>query len=301
MVTTNAPLDCPQRNERLGWTGDIQVFTPTANYLYDTSAFLGHWLRDLEADQKDADGVVPIIIPSIPMPPIQRQVRPMAIWADCAAITPWDLYSAFGDKSTLEAQWESMKLWLDKGVPRNDRGFYSTETPQYGDWLDPRSPPSLPGHCPTDPFLTANAYLVYVTWLVAHIAKVLGKSDEAETYSKQAFDLLNLFRAEYITSNGRLVSDTQTAYALALRFGLFSKEHLEAAKSRLDFLTRWEAFRITTGFAGTPIILQVLADNGLLNLAYRMLQERDNPSWLYPIRMGATTIVSHLLSFCYWR
>ena len=286
----SVPTDCPQRDERLGWTGDIQVFAPTANYLFDTAALLGSWLEDLEADQIDANGVVPIIIPSIPKQ--NRENRPMAIWADTAIITPWDLYNFFGDKNTLERQWESMCLWLDKGLPRDERGFYSTATPQYGDWLDPRSPPQLPGHCPTDPFMAANAYLIYVTELAVGIAKIIDRPDAAARYSDQASKLRKLFITDYITPSGRLVSDTQTAYSLALRFGLFSDSHLDTAKNRLGYLTRWEAFRITTGFAGTPIILEVLADNGMLNLAYRMLQERDDPSWLYPVRMGATTIVS---------
>ncbi|KAH8812415.1 bacterial alpha-L-rhamnosidase-domain-containing protein [Xylogone sp. PMI_703] len=285
------PTDCPQRDERLGWTGDIQVFAPTANYLFDTAAFLGTWLRDVEADQRDADGVVPIIVPVVPMgTDNKRQYRPMAVWADCAIITPWDLYNAFGDKATLEVQWESMRLWLDKGVPRDERGFYATTTPQYGDWLDPRSPPQLPGHTPTDNYLVANAYLVYVTNLTAQIAKLIGKSDEADSYSSQASKLLKTFQDEYITATGRLVSDTQTGYALALRFGLIPEKHIGRAKERLDYLTRWESFKITTGFAGTPIILDVLASHGMLNLAYGMLQERDDPSWLYPVTMGATTI-----------
>lgn len=287
----SVPTDCPQRDERLGWTGDIQVFAPTANYLFDTAAFLGSWLRDVEADQRDAGGVVPIVIPSIPMPPDNRQNRPMAVWADCTVITPWDLYSSFGDRATLETQWESIRLWLDKGLPRDERGMYSTATPQYGDWLDPRSPPQRPGHCPTDSFLVANAYLIFVTDLAARIAELIGRNEVAAQYSSEAQHLREIFRAEYITSSGRLVSDTQTAYALALRFGLFADKDVDKAKARLGWITRWEAFRITTGFAGTPIILNSLAENGMLNLAYRMLQERDDPSWLYPVGMGATTIV----------
>jgi alpha-L-rhamnosidase len=288
----SVPTDCPQRDERLGWTGDIQVFAPTANYLFDTAAFLGSWLRDVEADQRDGSGVVPIIVPSVPMGSNQRQYRPMAVWADCAVITPWDLFNAFGDKASLEVQWESMQLWLDKGLPRDERDFYTTTTPQYGDWLDPRSPPQLPGHNPTDSYLVANAYLIYVTNLAAKIAEIIGKPEAGARYSSQASKLLEMFQAEYITATGRLVSDTQTAYALALRFGLFPEKDLTNAQARLEFLTRWESFKITTGFAGTPIILEVLADHGMLNLAYGMLQERDDPSWLYPVTMGATTIVS---------
>ncbi|KAG4428593.1 hypothetical protein IFR05_015925 [Cadophora sp. M221] len=284
------PTDCPQRDERLGWTGDIQVFAPTANYLFDTSAFLGDWLRDLAAEQSEQNGVVPWVIPSVPFEPGDRQNRPAAIWADCAVITPWDMYRSFGDKSILELQWGSMVAWLDRGVPRDERGFWTTEFPQFGDWLDPRAPPAFPGHASTDPFLVANAYLIYTTNLAAQIGRIIGKSEKAEEFAAQSSKLLALFQEEYVTVTGRLVSDTQTGHAMALRFDLFSAKHRKRASDRLDWLVRWEVFKITTGFAGTPIILQTLADNGKLSLAYRMLEEKEYPSWLYPITMGATTI-----------
>ncbi|KAH9212908.1 bacterial alpha-L-rhamnosidase-domain-containing protein [Leptodontidium sp. 2 PMI_412] len=265
-------------NFRLGWTGDIQVFAPTANYLFDTSAFLGGWLRNLAAEQSDQNGVVPWVIPSVPFEPGNRQNRPAAIWADCAVITPWDMYRFFGDKSSLELQWESM------------RGFWTTEFPQFGDWLGPRAPPAFPGYALTDPFLVANAYLIYTTNLAAQIGRIIGKSEKAEEFVAQSSKLLALFQEEYVTATGRLVSDTQTGHVLALRFGLLPEKHLKRASDRLDWLVRWEVFKITTGFAGTPIILQTLADNDKLNLAYHMLEEKEDPSWLYPITMGATTI-----------
>ncbi|KAI9157948.1 alfa-L-rhamnosidase [Paramyrothecium foliicola] len=287
----SVPTDCPQRDERLGWTGDIQVFAPTANYIYDTSAFLGEWLKDLAVDQIDCNGIVPNIIPAIPIPPRYPERRPMAIWADAAILTPWDLYTAFGDKALLRRQWSSMRLWLDEGIPRDERGFYSTDTPQYGDWLDPRAPPHLPGHSPTDQYLIANAYLIHVTALTATIAELLGETDVAEKYATDAERLKGLFREDYVTRTGRLSSDSQAAYAICLRFGLLSEDkELATAQSRLQWLVKWESFRITTGFAGTPVILHALAENGMLSYAYRMLQERDDPSWLYPVRMGATTI-----------
>ena len=287
----SVPTDCPQRDERLGWTGDIQVFAPTASFLFDTCGFLAAWLRDLEADQRDADGVPPVIIPAIPLPR-GHENRPMALWADSCILTPWDLFTASGDRNLLEAQFESMCLWIDRGLPRDSSGFYSTNIPQYGDWLDPRSPPARPGHCPTDSFLVANAYLVHVTKRLSEIAELIGKHTLAAKYSAQAARLHKAFQDEYMTHNGRLVSDTQSAYALALHFGLFETNQASKAAERLAWLTRWEAFHITTGFAGTPIILKVLADSGNLNIAYRMLQEKDEPSWLYPVEMGATTIVS---------
>jgi alpha-L-rhamnosidase len=284
------PTDCPQRDERLGWTADTSVFVPTANFLYDTSAFIGSWLRDLEADQKDANGVVPVIVPNLPRQPDSRMKRPMAIWADTCVITPWDLYDTFGDIEQLRAQWDSMCLWLDIGVPRDEIGLWDTSHPQYGDWLDPRSPPDMPGNCPTDSFLVANAYLIRTTYLAANIGKILGKMEKSQLYAASAVRLSKLFRDEYVTPNGRLACDTQTTYALVLNFNLLEGKQLDTARARLNHLVRWERFKITTGFAGTPIILQTLADNGMLELAYRMLQERDCPSWLYPVRMGATTI-----------
>ncbi|KAB5559702.1 bacterial alpha-L-rhamnosidase-domain-containing protein [Coniochaeta sp. 2T2.1] len=287
----SVPTDCPQRDERLGWTGDLQVFAPTANYLFDTSAFLTSWLSDLEVDQREYGGIVPIIVPAVPLRRNASEGRAMAVWADSAVMTPWDLYSTFGDKAVLERQWDSMCLWLDKGVPRDETGMYDGAIPQYGDWLDPRAPPHLPGHSPTDPHLVSNAYLYHVTSLVSRIAHLLGKSEAAEKYGAHASRILDLFRQEYVTPNGRLASDTQTAYIVALKFGLIVRpEEVAKACSRLDWLIKWEAFKITTGFVGTPLVLHVLADNGMLQNAYRMLQERDDPSWLYPIRMGATTI-----------
>ncbi|KAL2676511.1 hypothetical protein Neosp_010271 [[Neocosmospora] mangrovei] len=284
------PTDCPQRDEKLGWTGDIQVFSPTANFLFDTSAFLGSWLRDLDVDQKDADGVVPVIIPNLPKQPDNRMKRPMAVWGDTSVITPWDLYMAFGDTTQLEAQWKSMCSWLDVGVPRDERGFWSTDWPQYGDWLDPRAPVDMPGNCPTDNFLVANAYLIYATKLAAEIGKVLGKNEKSAKYTSNVASLTKLFQEEYVTPKGRMACDTQTTYALALKFGLLEEKHLATARERLGYLVRWERFKITTGFAGTPIILHALSENGMLNFAYRMLQERDCPSWLYPVGMGATSI-----------
>lgn len=282
---------CPQRDERLGWSGDLQVFAPTASFLYDTAAFVGGWLRDLATDQQDLGGIVPNVVPSVPMPPNDNERRPMAAWGDAAVITPWDLYQFFGDASFLRKQWDSIVQWLDHGVPRDAGGFYSTETPQFGDWLDPRSPPALSGHTPTDPYLVVNAYLVHVTERAAQIAVLLGETDAAKRYGNDASRLRARFRAEYITPSGRLSSDTQTAYVLALHMDLYdSPTELNTAKQRLDWLTRWEALKINTGFCGTPHILPALAKVDMLATAYRMLQERDSPSWLYPVTMGATTI-----------
>ena len=138
----------------------------------------------------------------------------------------------------------------------------------------------------------SNLFLVHVTKTIARIASLLGHSEDALRYAADHARLRQIVRHEYIAPSGRVASDTQTAYILALAFGLFESHELAMATKRLDWLIRWNAFNISTGFAGTFLILDTLAENGMINLAYRMLQERDNPSWLYPISMGATTIVS---------
>ncbi|WRT68754.1 uncharacterized protein IL334_005734 [Kwoniella shivajii] len=287
----SVPTDCPQRDERLGWTGDLQVFAPTANYLFDTSGFLDGWLKDVYAEQIFWKGVPPTVVPFVPPNKFNDPwPKPHAVWADVVAITPWDLYTSSGDKGTLEKQWDSMRLWLDKGLPRGKNGLWDPLAPLYGDWLDPNAPPQYPAHGRTDTHLVGNAYLVYVTSLVAKIGKILGKDSEASKYESDAMKYKKLFQEEYISPSGRLVSDTQTAYALVLKFGLLDDTQIERAAERLEYLCKWNYFKVSTGFAGTPILLPVLADNGLQHIAYRMLQERDNPSWLYSVGMGATTI-----------
>ncbi|WWC90341.1 uncharacterized protein L201_005274 [Kwoniella dendrophila CBS 6074] len=288
----SVPTDCPQRDERLGWTGDLQVFGPTANYLFDTSGFLQGWLKDVYAEQIYWKGVPPTVVPFVPPNKFNDPwPKPHAVWADVVAITPWDLYNSSGDLGMLENQWESMKLWLDKGLPRAENGLWDPNAPLYGDWLDPNAPPQYPAHGRTDTHLVGNSYLIYVTELVSKIAALLGKKEESIRYKKDAERFKELYQDEYLSNSGRVVADTQTAYALALKFGLFKNEkQIKRATERLEFLCKWNYFKVSTGFAGTPILLPVLAENGLEHIAYRMLQERDNPSWLYSVGMGATTI-----------
>lgn len=292
------PTDCPQRDERLGWTGDLQVFSPTANFLYDTAAFLYEWLEDVAAEQKVYNGVPPIFVPWTPPPrdavnPLGGHTpKPHGAWADVVAVTPYDLYTAFGDITKLERMLESMVLWLDHGVPRREDGLWSAKAPQYGDWLDPKAPSQFPAHGRTDFLLPANAYLVHTTGLVSKIATLLGRTAAAKKLREDHLRLRQRFRDEYITKKGRLASDSQTALTLALSFDLVDEDQRPQTADRLAWLIRWDYFKISTGFAGTPLILPTLAAHGLLPLAYRMLQEQDNPSWLFSVGMGATTIVS---------
>lgn len=283
------PTDCPQRDERLGWTGDIQIFSPTANFLYDTFGMLSGWMKDLAVEQiNELNGVVGVVVPDI----LPRQyTKPQAAWSDAAIITPWDLYTAFGDRHILKDQLESMKEWLEKGVARQENGLWDPDGTQLGDWLDPDAPPDDAGKAKTDPHLVANAYLVHVTDLMSKICRILGLGDGAEHYKSEAERLKKLFQAEYVTPNGRLAPDTMTSISLAISFNLFSTPlQLASAAIRLSKIVRFSTFKIGTGFVGTPLILPSLTTTSQTQLAYRMLLATKCPSWLYPITMGATTM-----------
>ncbi|KAH6672499.1 bacterial alpha-L-rhamnosidase-domain-containing protein [Halenospora varia] len=284
------PTDCPQRDERLGWTGDIQVFAPTANYLYDTSGMLSSWLKDLALEQvKDFKGVVPQVVPNVIDPILNT---PQAVWGDVAVITPWTMYNSFGDIEFLKNQYGSMTSWVS-AVPRaKDSLLWDPNTHQLGDWLDPSAPPEEPANGKTDPHFIANAYLTYITSLLATISKILEKSsEEQEKYKKEAEELLLEFRNNYITPSGRLAPDTMTSLSLALTFHLFpTTTQSQLAGARLAHLVRASRFRIATGFAGTPLVCPALTMTGHEQIAYRMLLEKRCPSWLYTVSMGATTM-----------
>jgi alpha-L-rhamnosidase len=280
------PTDCPQRDERLGWTGDIQVFSPTACFLYDTAGFLSSWLADLAAEQ-DPSGAVPFVIPN----PLDRPITPAAAWGDAAVIVPWVLYQRFGDAGILAAQFESMRAWVDHIASRAgerllwDKGF------QFGDWLDPAAPPDKPGAARTNPHLIATAYFARSTELFGRAAGVLGRSEEEERYLTLARRIRDAFAAEYVSPNGRLVSDSSTAYALALQFGLLPRaDQRRRAGERLAELVRESGYHVSTGFVGTPLICDALCSVGEYDAAYQLLMQRECPSWLYPVTMGATTI-----------
>ncbi|MDQ5850545.1 MAG: glycoside hydrolase family 78 protein [Chloroflexota bacterium] len=282
----DVPTDCPQRDERLGWTGDIQVFAPTACFLYNCAGFLQSWLRDLAADQ-DGTGVVPFVVPNVlPGPP-----RPAAAWGDAAVIVPWVLYQRFGDVGILADQFDSMRAWVDHiaslaGERRLwHRGF------QFGDWLDPSAPPDRPAAARASPHIVASAYFARSAELLGQAARVLGRADDATRYLALAAEVRDAFAHEYVTPAGRLVSDAPTAFALALEFGLLrDAAQRRNAGERLVTLVRESGYHISTGFVGTPLICDALCSVGACDAAYRLLVERECPSWLYPVTMGATTI-----------
>ena len=280
------PTDCPQRAERLGWTGDIQVFAPAANFLFDTAGFLAGWLEDLAAEQLD-DGAVPWIVPNV----YPGEWRPAAGWGDAATIVPLSLHDAFADDGMLVRQYASMTRWVDRiAALADDRGVWFA-TGQIGDWLDPDAPAEDPAAAKADPAVIATAYLFRSAQNVSEAARRLGRVDDAEAYARLAARVADGFNAEFVDGRGRLRSDCQTVYAIAIAFGLLSDPaRLAGAGLRLAELVEAADATVSTGFLGTPHILDALHLAGRTDLAFRMLTQTRSPSWLYAVEMGATTM-----------
>ncbi|WP_216326300.1 glycoside hydrolase family 78 protein [Deinococcus aestuarii] len=279
------PSDCPQRDERLGWTGDIQVFAPTASFLYDVNGFLSSWLGDLAADQ-EPNGAVPAVIPVVPPATVAA-----AVWGDAATLVPWVLYGRYGDRDVLERQWDSMRAWVEYIRGRAGESLLWDQDFQFGDWLDPTAPPTNPAAGRTLPGVVATAYFARSAEVLGLTARVLGRHEAAQRYLALADEVRAAFAREYVTPSGRVLSDSGTSYALALEFALLRDEGQRGhAARRLRALVRENGYHIATGFAGTPLICDALTHVGETDAAYRLLMQRECPSWLYPVTMGATTI-----------
>ncbi len=282
----DVPTDCPQRDERLGWTGDIQVFAPTASFLFDSAGFLTSWLADLAAEQQK-DGSVPYVIPDV----IRRPGPATAAWGDAATVVPWVLFGRYGDRDLLARQLPSMTAWVDRMAALAGDGLLWTGGFQFGDWLDPAAPPEDPFRAKTDPDVIATAHLARSAEIVALAAEVVGDAERARVYADLAGRVRTAFAREYVTAGGRVLSDAPTGYALALQWALLPTEaQRHAAGRRLADLVRTAGFRISTGFVGTPLMADALTDAGEPDLAYRLLLQTGCPSWLYPVTMGATTV-----------
>ena len=290
----DVPTDCPQRDERLGWTGDIAVFTPTASYLFDVDDFLRDWLNDLAAEQQAADGLVPSVVPDV----LKYVERPAgwpipdttAIWSDAAVWVPWSLWWAYGNLQVLADQFDSMVAHVrrieSKLSPTGlwDEGF------QFGDWLDPTAPPDEPGVSRADNGVVATACLYRDAHIVRDAATLLGRHEDAEHFASLAERTRAAFNEHYVRPEGIIHSDAETPYALAIVFGLLDPEDEQLAGKRLADLVAESGYHIRTGFAGTPFITHALTQTGHLEAAYRLLLQTECPSWLYPVTMGATTI-----------
>ncbi len=284
----DVPTDCPQRDERLGWTADTQVFVNTACYQMDCKDFYRKYMRDLREDQKAYyQGDIPAFSPSLK----GDAVHGGAVWADAGTIIPWNIYMNYGDKALLRENYPMMRdytEWLiaaDRQAGGSHLVFHSFT---FGDWLaqDGMTPQSVKGG--TDDAYIQGIYYWNSVHLTARAAEVLGEQEDAERYSSLARAIRHALLDEYFSPTGNLTVDTQTGYVLALYYGIYrSREKLlEGFLRRLqkDF------FRIRCGFTGAPLILPVLLDNGLTDIAYRMLLTEEFPGWLYCVNLGATTI-----------
>jgi alpha-L-rhamnosidase len=282
----DVPTDCPQRDERLGWTGDIQVFAPTASFLFDTAGFLTSWLADLAAEQQK-DGSVPFVVPDV----IRNPGPATAAWGDAATVVPSVLYERAGDLGVLSRQLPSMRAWVDRMADLAGADLLWAGGFQFGDWLDPTAPPDDPFRAKADPDVIATAHLAHSARLTARAAELAGDADGAARYADLAGRVREAFAREYTTAGGRVLSDAATAYALALQWDLLpDPEQRRRAADRVADLVRAAGFRIGTGFVGTPVMTDALTDAGKTELAYRLLLQTGCPSWLYPVAMGATTV-----------
>ncbi len=284
----DVPTDCPQRDERLGWTGDAQVFARTACFNADVAAFYTKWLKDLAADQKES-GAVPHVIPNVLNRHDPVKEAASAGWADAAVVVPWIVYLSYGDTRILQQQYPSMKAWVDYMANKAGESYLWTSDFTFGDWLAFATTRSDYPGATTDKDLICQAYFARSTALLLQTAKVLGYQEDAQKYGELLEKIKKAFQDEFLTPNGRIASNTQTAYCLALAFDLFPEGQKKVAAERLAKDVR-HFKHLTTGFLGTPLICDVLGQYGYLDEAYMLLTRKQYPSWLYPITRGATTI-----------
>lgn len=281
----DVPTDCPQRDERLGWTGDAQAFSRTAAHNFGVNNFFSKWLKDVEADQLP-NGSVPFVVPNVLGPTASGS----AGWADVANIIPWNIYLAYGDKRVLENQYTSMKNWVGFMQSKSEN-FLWNKGFHFGDWLFYRPFDDNDGRSAvTDKYMIAQCFFAHSTQLVINAAKVLGKGEDIVKYEILLREIKNAFVKEYLTPNGRLVSSTQTAYVLALNFDMLPENLRKQAAEKLAENVKSYDKHLTTGFLGTPYLCHVLSRYGYSDLAYDLLFQESYPSWLYPVKMGATTI-----------
>ncbi|OFX62108.1 MAG: alpha-L-rhamnosidase [Bacteroidetes bacterium GWB2_41_8] len=279
----DVPTDCPQRDERLGWMGDAQVFSMTAAFNFNVAPFYTKWMRDVAADQLP-NGSVPDVIPDV-----LKGGGGKTAWADACIIVPWTTYLAYGDQRILEVQYPSMKAWVEYMKTRAGDDNLWTGDWHYGDWLAFATNQSDYTGATTEKDLIATAYYSYSSGLLGKIAGITGNTPDAKKYTELSENIKKAFVKEFVTSSGRLVSHTQTAYSLALAFDLLPEDLVPKAAAFLAADVK-KMGHLTTGFVGTPLLCKTLSAHGFDDLAFMLLNRKDYPSWLYPVTQGATTI-----------
>jgi alpha-L-rhamnosidase len=281
----DVPTDCPQRDERLGWTGDANVFSNTALRNMDVYAFYRKFLKDISIEQATHNGRSPMYAPAM-----GNQDGGGAIWGDATTVIPWNAYQETGDASLLIEQYPAMKAWVDWITSQTKTPNLWTGCFQFGDWLalDGENPAMPTGK--TDEDFIASLCYHYSSYIVAETAKLMGNTRDEKQYRELTKSIYTAIRDEYITKNGRLTIDTQTAYALALQFNLVPNEQRNRVMNDLVTRLKKDENHLKTGFVGTPIINQVLSQNNQHKLAMTLFLHEDYPSWLYAVNMGATTV-----------
>lgn len=280
----DVPTDCPQRDERLGWTGDANVFCRTAAYNFDVSRFYKKWLRDMRSEQKET-GDLPVVVPDV-----LGQKNTAALWADSIAMIPWTLYEMYGDISFLSDNFEAIKRYLSAVEKTTENGLIVRGF-QYGDWLGLDKEESMPevGPGATDSYFVANAFYSVSLKIAEKIARILDDIS-ADTYASAYLSLIEAMRREYFSPTGRMVCETQTAMTLALHFGIAPEFARARIAAKLNENVAVHGYHLSTGFAGTPYLLFALTDNGYHETAAKVLMNRSYPSWLYEVGQGATTV-----------
>jgi len=284
----DVPTDCPQRDERMGWTGDAQVFSGTAAFNMDVYAFFNKFLYDLKQEQKTRGGNVPVVVPA-------HDVKQNGAcgWGDAAVIIPWNMYLYYGDVSILEQQYDSMKAWVDYIKSRDEaaggKRLWVNDF-HYGDWLSLDVEDPLNRFGGTEPAYLASAFYSYSAGIVSKAARVLNRNEDAEYYRNLSKEIKSAIRKEYFTETGRLAVNTQTAHVIALYMDLVPDEWKERIAFDLRMKLKQTGYHLRTGFLGTPYLCRVLSEHGSNDISYRLLTNLDYPGWLYPITMGATTI-----------
>ncbi|MEP7357512.1 MAG: glycoside hydrolase family 78 protein, partial [Anaerolineales bacterium] len=279
----DVPTDCPQRDERMGWTGDAQTFLRTGAFNMDVAGFAAKWLKDVAADQAP-DGAVPHVVPDVLFE------GGATGWGDAAVICPWTIYQCYGDLGILARQYKSMAAWVEyMRQQAGDDFIWSTGT-QFGDWLAVPSTDMRFLKPVTANDLIETAFFAYSTSLLQQTAVALGKARDAAKYARLLKRIKAAFRKEFVTPSGRVGSDSQTGYVLALMFDLLEPKAAAEAARRLEADVRARGNELTTGFLGAAFLPHVLSRYGYVETAYALLERTAYPSWLYPVLHGATTI-----------
>ncbi|MBG9713937.1 alpha-L-rhamnosidase [Bacillus cereus] len=287
----DVPTDCPQRDDRLGWTGDAQMFIGTATQIMNVQSFFKKWLQDLSLDQ-NVNGAVPLVIPDAFGKRADFDLDTSGGWGDAAIICPWGHYLHYGDVSILKEQYDSMKKYIDYIRSQGENEYLWDTGYHLGDWLALDTKPNV-YEGGTDNHFIATAFYAYSTSLVQKIAEILGEKTDAKFYKKLHGNIVQAFQNEFVTPNGRLISNTQTAHILVLLFELVNDNRKEKVFNRLIELLKENKNHLTTGFIGTPYLNLILSKFKRHDLACKLLFHEDYPSWLYQVKKGATTIWEH--------